>query len=172
LKVHWDFNSQSGSSFGSLGFIPSHSLALLGAWNVISSSLLACTFTTPCFGHKTKARVATIVFHKNFFEFFVQFLGTTFENSLLIDDKPHKSLINLPFSAIFFETFYKLHNDVNYLFQTFFPYLESLHLSKMQVHKFVKLNPFGSIIVLCASWWPSICEIDYFVFCKMWWNDL
>jgi hypothetical protein len=37
LKVHRDSNSQSGSSFGNVGFIPSHSLTLSGAWNVTPS---------------------------------------------------------------------------------------------------------------------------------------
>jgi hypothetical protein len=70
----------------------------------------------------------------------------TFENTLLIDDMPHKSLFNPPFSAMFFETFYGLHNDTNYLLQIVFLYSEYLHSSKMWVYKFVKLNHFGSII--------------------------
>jgi hypothetical protein len=41
------------------------------------------------------------IFHKNLLEFLVQFLGTTFENTLLIDNMPHKSLFNPLFSAIF-----------------------------------------------------------------------
>jgi len=85
------------------------------------------------------------IFHKNLLNFFVQFLGTMFENTLLINEMPHKSLFNRPFSAIFFERFYGLHNDVNYLLQTIFPYLKSLHLSKMHVYKFAKLNPFDNI---------------------------
>jgi hypothetical protein len=68
-----------------------------------------------------------------------------FENTLLIDDTFHKSLFNPPFNAIFFETFYMLHNEINYILQIVLPYLESLHLSRMWVYKFVKLNPFGSI---------------------------
>jgi len=42
------------------------------------------------------------IFHKNLLEFLVQFLGTTFENTLVIDNMPHKSLFNPLFSAIFF----------------------------------------------------------------------
>ncbi len=84
------------------------------------------------------------IFHKNLFNFFVQLLGMTFENTLLIGDMLHKSLFNPPFSAIFFETFYGSHSDTNYLLQTVLPYLGSLHLSKMWVYKFVELNPFGS----------------------------
>ncbi len=68
-----------------------------------------------------------------------------FENTLLINDTLHKSLFNPPFNAIFFETFYELHNNINYLLQIIIPYLESLHLSIMHVYKFVELNPFGNI---------------------------
>jgi hypothetical protein len=53
-------------------------------------------------------------------------------------------LFNLPFSAIFFVTFYKSHCGINYLFQTPLPYKESLHSSRMRVYKFVELNSFGS----------------------------
>jgi hypothetical protein len=41
------------------------------------------------------------IFHKNLLDFFVQFLSTMFENTLLINDTPHKNLFNPPFSAIF-----------------------------------------------------------------------
>jgi hypothetical protein len=85
------------------------------------------------------------IFHKNLFNVFVQLPGMMFENTLLIDDMPHKSLFNPPFNAIFFETFYKSHNDTNYLLQTVLPYLEYMHLSRMWVYKFVELNNFGSI---------------------------
>jgi hypothetical protein len=54
-------------------------------------------------------------------------------------------MFNPPCSAIFFKTFYESPTDGNYLFGIIFPYLESLHLSKMYVYKFVELNPFGSI---------------------------
>ncbi len=86
-----------------------------------------------------------LVFHKNLFDFFVQFPSTMFKNTLLIDDMFHKSLFNLPFSAIKKKTFYKSHSDANYLFQIVLPYLESLHSSGMRVYKFVELNHFGSI---------------------------
>ncbi len=45
------------------------------------------------------------IFHKNFLNFFVQFPGMTFENTLLVDDMLHKSLFNLPFNAIFLKHF-------------------------------------------------------------------
>ncbi len=82
------------------------------------------------------------IFHKNLFDFFVQFPSMMFKNTLLIDYMLHKSLFNLPFSAIFFEMLYGSHTDTNYLLQTVFPYLVSLHSSKMKVYKFVKLNFF------------------------------
>ncbi len=86
-----------------------------------------------------------LVFHKNIEDFFHLFHGTTLENTLLVDDMPHKSMFNPPFSAIFFDTFYGSHVDGNYLLKNVFPYLESLHSSRMRVYKFVELNPFGSI---------------------------
>jgi hypothetical protein len=45
-----------------------------------------------------------------------------FVNTLLVDDMFHKSLFNLPFSAIFFKMFDRLHNDSNYLLQTILPW--------------------------------------------------
>jgi hypothetical protein len=51
---------------GVRGFITSHFLTLLGAWNVTLGSLLARTFTSPCFGHEPKARVAIASAHTTF----------------------------------------------------------------------------------------------------------
>jgi hypothetical protein len=65
---------------------------------------------------------------------------------LLIDNTPHMNLFNPPFTAMSFETFYRSHNDVNYLLQTILPYLEFLHSSKMCVYKFVELNNFHRFI--------------------------
>jgi hypothetical protein len=85
------------------------------------------------------------IFHKSLLDFFVQFLGTTFENTLLTDDTPHKNLFN-PLLVPFLKMFYRLHNDINYLLQTIFLFLESLHSFGMRVYKFVQFNPFGSTI--------------------------
>jgi hypothetical protein len=85
------------------------------------------------------------IFHKNLKNFFHLFPNTTFENTLLVDDMPHKSMFNPPCNAIFFETFYGFHIDGNYLFCIIIPYLESLQSSGMWVYKFVGLNPFGNI---------------------------
>jgi hypothetical protein len=87
-----------------------------------------------------------LVFHKNIEDFFRLFHGIALESTLLVDDMPHKSMFNLPFSPIFFDTIYGSHIDRNYLLKSVFPYLESLHSSRMQVYKFVELNPFGSIV--------------------------
>jgi hypothetical protein len=62
LRVHQDSNSQSGGSLGSVevhSFTPSHILRSMkcDSW----ASLLACTFASPCLGHKPKARVVTIM---------------------------------------------------------------------------------------------------------------
>ncbi len=59
-RVHWDSNSQSGSSLGSVDV---HSLTLshtprnmkYESW----ASFLVRTFASPCFGREPRARVAT-----------------------------------------------------------------------------------------------------------------
>jgi hypothetical protein len=58
--VHWDFNSQSGSSFGECGGSFPHTL--LHSWEHemwIPGPFLAHTFTSPCLGRELKAKVAT-----------------------------------------------------------------------------------------------------------------
>jgi len=57
---------------------------------------------SPCFknDHFLLQKPNKLVFHKNLFDFFVQFPSTMFKNTLLIDDMFNKSLFNLPFSAI------------------------------------------------------------------------
>jgi hypothetical protein len=76
------------------------------------------------------------IFNKNLLNFFVQFRNKTFENTLLIDKMPNKSLFNPPFNVIFSEMFYESHSDVNYLFQTVLLYLESCICPKS---KFINL---------------------------------
>jgi len=46
-KVHWDFNSQSESSLGSVRVHSLNFLALLGAWNVTSGFTLGSHFRKP-----------------------------------------------------------------------------------------------------------------------------
>jgi len=63
LEVHWDSNSESGSSLASVGV---HSLTFsytpesmkCDSW----ASLLARPFASPCLGCEPKAKVATIYF--------------------------------------------------------------------------------------------------------------
>lgn len=57
-----------------------------------------------------------------------------------------KNMFNPLYSAIFFYIFHGSHTNGNYLFEIVLSYLESLHLSRMRVRKFVKLNPFVSIM--------------------------
>jgi hypothetical protein len=51
-----DSNSQSGSSFGSVGYIPSHSPITPKSMKCDSR---AYTFVSLCLGHEPKAKVAT-----------------------------------------------------------------------------------------------------------------
>ncbi len=65
MGVHWESNSQSGSSFGN---VEVHSLTLshtLGSMKCDScASFLVHTFATPYFGHKPKVKVVTPTMHK------------------------------------------------------------------------------------------------------------
>ncbi len=60
MGIHQDFNSQSGSSLGSVGV---HSLTLSHTFEDMKcdswASLLARTFVSPCLGCEPKVRVAT-----------------------------------------------------------------------------------------------------------------
>jgi len=85
--------------------------------------------------HFLREKFEKPVFHKNLKNVFHPFLGTTFENTLLVDDMPHKSMFNPPFNAIFFDSFYGSHNNNSYLLNTILLYLESLHLFGMWVCK-------------------------------------
>ncbi len=64
LGVHWDSNSQSGSSLES---VEVHSLTLSHTPRSMKcdtrASLLAYTFASPCIGCKLKAKVATQMMH-------------------------------------------------------------------------------------------------------------
>ncbi len=52
---------------------------------------------------------------------------------------------------IFLQPFYSSKVDDNYLLGTVFPYLESLHSSRMRVSKFLECNPFKSITHVLPS---------------------
>jgi hypothetical protein len=61
-EVHWDSNSQSGSSLGNVEF---HSLTLSYAPKSMKcdsqASLLAHTFASPCLGREPKVKVVTLL---------------------------------------------------------------------------------------------------------------
>jgi hypothetical protein len=45
------------------------------------------------------------IFHKNFDVFFSTFLYIHVGNMLLVDDTPYKNMFNIPYNAIFLESF-------------------------------------------------------------------
>jgi hypothetical protein len=60
-RVHWDSNSQHGVHLGVWRFIPSHSLAFMGTWNVTPElPSWPATLQPLCLGCEPKVRVATI----------------------------------------------------------------------------------------------------------------
>jgi len=67
LGVHWDFNSQSGNSLGSVR-VHSFTLSYIPGDVRCDSraSLLAHNFANPCFGREPKARVVTNESSKKF----------------------------------------------------------------------------------------------------------
>ncbi len=102
------------------------------------------------------------VLHKNLDNFFHMFPGTNYGNTLLIDDMPHKSMFNPPFSAIFLHTFYSSRTNNNYLLKIVLSYLESLHSFGMWVSKFLECNPFGNIThVLLSNPWCEKLALQY-----------
>jgi hypothetical protein len=122
---------------------------------LLSSRILDQTFY---FGndHFLSEKLDKFVFHKNLKDFFHLFPSMTFENTLLVDDMFHKDMFDPPCTPIFFKTFYKSHIDYNYLLNIVFPYLESLHSSKMRVYTFVELNPLVAsqtwlLVTLCMK---------------------
>jgi len=69
LKVHWDFNSQSGNSLGSVRV---HSLTFSYAPKSMKcnswASLLAFTLASICLGYEPKARAVTKVDNNSTFK--------------------------------------------------------------------------------------------------------
>jgi hypothetical protein len=86
-----------------------------------------------------------LVYHKNLYEFFVRYPNTHLGNTLLVDDAPYRTYLNLPFNAIFIESYEYTPKEDNYLMKTIFPYLEFLHNSRLIVPTFVELYPFSTI---------------------------
>jgi hypothetical protein len=85
------------------------------------------------------------VFHKSLNVFFLRFLNTHVGNTLLIDDRPYKSIFNDSCRAIFFESFESSHNNGDYLLSIVVSYLVSLHSFRFSVQTYVRHNPFGTI---------------------------
>jgi hypothetical protein len=61
---------------------------------------------------------------------------------------PYKTCLNLPFNAIFIESYEYLPKEDNYLMKTILPYLEFLHNFVFSVPTFVEFYPFGPIRII------------------------
>jgi hypothetical protein len=86
-----------------------------------------------------------IIYHKNLFDFFLRYLNIHLGNTLLVNDMPYKTCLNLPFNAIFVVSYEYAPKDDNYLMKTFLSYLEFIQYSRLSVPTFVELYPFGAI---------------------------
>jgi hypothetical protein len=67
------------------------------------------------------------------------------QNTLLVDDTPYKTCLNLPSNAIFVESYEYAPKKDNYLMKTLLPYLKFFHYFGLSVPTFVELYPFGAI---------------------------
>ncbi len=86
-----------------------------------------------------------LIYHNNLFDFFPRYLNTHLGNTLLVDDTFYKTYLNLPFNAIFVESFEYVPKEDNYLMKILLPYLEFFHYSRLSVPTFVELYPFDAI---------------------------
>ncbi len=68
-----------------------------------------------------------LIYHKNLFCFFPKYLDIHLGNTLLVDDTPYTTCLNLPFNAIFVESYEYAPKEDNYLMKTFLLYLKFLH---------------------------------------------
>ncbi len=68
-----------------------------------------------------------LIYHQNLSDFFPQYFNTCLGNTLLVDDTPYRTCLNLPFNAIFIESSEYMLKEDNYLMKTFLSYLEFLH---------------------------------------------
>jgi len=62
------------------------------------------------------------IYHENLFDFFHTYHNTQLGNTLLEDDMPYKTCLNLPFNAIFVECYEDLPKEDYYLMKTLFMY--------------------------------------------------
>ncbi len=65
-----------------------------------------------------------LIYRKNLFYFFPQYTNTHLGNTLLVDDTPCKTCLNLPFNAIFVESYEYVPKEDNYLMKILFPYFK------------------------------------------------
>jgi hypothetical protein len=84
-------------------------------------------------------------YHENLSYFFPRYPNTHLGNMLLVDNMPYKTCLNLPFNAIFVESYEYVPKEDNYLIKTIFMCLEFLHNSRLIVPTFVELYPFNAI---------------------------
>jgi hypothetical protein len=59
------------------------------------------------------------IYHKNLSDFFTRYLNIHLGNTLLVDDMPYRTCLNLPFNVIFVESYKDLPKENNYLMKTF-----------------------------------------------------
>jgi hypothetical protein len=83
------------------------------------------------------------IFHMNLDIFFPTYFSIHLCKTLLINETLYKSMFNMPYSAIFFESFDGFRGEDNYLLGIVLPYLKSHHFSRYGIFTYVQHNPFG-----------------------------
>jgi hypothetical protein len=73
-----------------------------------------------CVNHLTHDK---LIYYKNLSDFFLQYPNTHLGNTLLVDDTLYIIYLNLPFNAIFVESYEYVPKEDNYLMNFFLPYL-------------------------------------------------
>ncbi len=63
----------------------------------------------------------------------------------MVHDTPFRTCLNLPFNAIFVESYEDVSKEDNYLMKIFLPYLEFFHYFVLNVPTFVDFYPYGTI---------------------------
>jgi hypothetical protein len=86
-----------------------------------------------------------LIYHKNHFDFFLRYPNIHVDNTLLVNNTPYRTCLNLPSNAIFVESYEYAPKKDNYLMKTLFPYLKFFHYFGLSVPTFVELYPFGAI---------------------------
>jgi hypothetical protein len=62
-----------------------------------------------------------LIYHRNVSDFFPRYFNIHLANTLLVNDMPYITYLNLPFNAIFVESYEYAPKEVNYLMKTLFP---------------------------------------------------